>query len=107
MADDFEKELDRRQQMIAEKLAEIGIVVQLPIPFVKIPGGPIGGQIPFVWDDSTAVQQTMETDDEFAQIAAAMREEEVAERERARKEAEEQALKDLQALAEGSLDDDE
>ena len=99
--------MERRQKMIEAKLAEIGVSVQGPVQFVKIPHGPIGGQIAFIWDDTATLQAVTEQDDEFAQIAAAMRAEEAAEREAARLAAEEQARIDLERLADGILDDDD
>jgi hypothetical protein len=107
MSDAFEDEMERRQKLIAEKLAELGITVQGPIPFMKIPQGPLGGQIPFTWDDTKPLQAALEADDEFAQIAAAVRAEELAEREEARKQAEAQAFADLQALTADDDDDDD
>lgn len=105
---DFEDEMERRQQMIADKLAEIGIVVQMPVPFVKMPNGPLGGHIQFLWDDSSGVvQQAIAEDDVFAQIVQAEKEAEKEQREIARREAEAKALEDLAALADGLDDDDD
>lgn len=107
MSDDLEKELDHRQNLIVAKLAELGITVQLPVPFVKIPSGPIGGQISFVWEDSAPVQQALDDADEFTQMMNAQKEMDAAEREEQRKKDEATALEELAALADGLLDDDD
>lgn len=108
MSDSFEDQMEFRQNLIVQKMAEIGIVVQVPVQFAKIPGGPIGGQLAFVWDDDSHVQQAADDMDEFTKIMLAEKENEKAQREAAIKEAELQALEDLQKLAEGDLglDDD-
>jgi hypothetical protein len=107
MSDPFEDEMEKRQKLIAEKLAEIGIAVQIPVQFLKIPGGPIGGQLAFTWDDTKQLNAALEADDEFAQIVAAEKEaDRIAREEQVRKD-EEQALLDLQRLADGVLEDDD
>ena len=105
MSDPFEDEMERREKLVAEKLAELGITVQRPVSFMKLPGGPLAGQLAFTWDDTKPLQAAMEADDEFAQIAAAMREEEKQARLAEIARLEEEAKADLAALTDD--DDDE
>lgn len=108
MTDPFEDEMDKRQKLLVEKLAEIGVTVQMPISFGKMPNGPVGGQLAFVWEDSSHVQIAAADDDAFMQIMMAEKEAEAVAREQQRKEAEAEAREELMRLAEGGfLDDDD
>lgn len=107
MPDAFEDEMDRRQKLLIEKLAEIGVAVQVPISFGKVPGGPLGGALNFVWEDSSHVQTAAATDDEFMQIMLAEKEAEKIEREEQRKRDEAEAQAELMRLADGAFFEDD
>lgn len=105
MSDAFD-DLEKMQELIAQKLGEIGITVQIPVSFAKIPGGPPVVQMQGIWEDTKPVQAAAEVQDEFMQIMMAEKEAEAVLREQQRKEAEAQALADLNKLA-GDFDDDD
>jgi hypothetical protein len=105
MSDPFD-DIEKMQELVAQKLAEIGITVQIPISFAKIPGGPPIVQLQGIWEDTKPVEAAVEVQDEFMQIMLADKEAEKEQREAERKAAEAQALADLKKLA-GEFDDDD
>lgn len=104
MSDPFD-ELDKLQDLIKDKLAEIGIDVQLPVQFAKHPSGPRIIQLAGVMDDTSKIQSTFEEQDAFAAIVEAEKAAEIEQKLEAEKTAAEKARADLARLAED--DDDE
>lgn len=105
-ADAFD-ELERMQELIAMKLAEIGIVLQAPVSFAKHPSGARIVQLAGIWEDTSPVAAAAEVDDEFMSIIEGNKEAEAEERARAEEEARIQAARHLDDLSNLFGDDDE
>lgn len=103
---DFADEMAKREQLVAQKLAEVGLQLQPGSRFLRLPDGSVGLEMSGIWIDDKALQTSTETQDEFEKLMAAEQEHEAAERARKRKEDEERARRELQKLAtEGELGD--